>query len=207
MTTNNQNTAKQFPENYFVEKYGLSPTHSEVLAAAPYFVGDRALDVGCGRGRNALYLAQHGYQVDAFDANPHAIDVVEQIVEIEGLDAIRSSVKNLNQDPYIESEYDVIASTVVMMFLEPSTIPVLIKEMQEATKPNGINIIVSAMNTPAHPMQPDFRFGFKEGELSGYYEGWELLKYNEDVGQMHRRDAFGNLVQMQFATMIAKKTV
>ena len=206
MTTDNQNTAKQFPENYFVEKYGLSAAHSELLAATPYLVGDRALDVGCGRGRNTLYLAQHGYQVDALDANPHAVDVLEQIIELEDLSSIHTAVKNLNQNPYIELKYDVIVCTVVMMFLEPSTIPVLIKEMQAATKPGGINVIVSAMNTQAHPMQSDFRFGFKEGELSGYYEGWELLKYNEDVGQMHRRDASGNFVEMQFATMIAKKT-
>lgn len=206
MTTNNQNSTKQFPENYFVEKYGLSGTHSEVLAATPYLVGNRALDVGCGRGRNAFYLAQHGYQVDAFDANPHAIDIIQHIIELEGLESISASVRNLNQNPYIESKYDVIACTVVLMFLEPSTIPVLIKEMQAATNPGGINIIVSAMNTEAHPMQPDFRFGFKEDELRNYYEGWEFLKYNEDVGAMHRRDVYGNPVQMQFATMIAKKT-
>ena len=205
MTTDTQHSAKQFPENYFVEKYGLSPTHSEVLAATPYFVGDKALDVGCGRGRNTFYMAQHGFQVDAFDVNPHAIDIVQHIIELEGVDSVRPSVRNLNQNPYIESSYDVIACTVVMMFLEPSTIPVLIKEMQEATLPGGINIIVSAMNTPAHPMQPDFRFGFAEGEFSAYYDGWELLKYNEDVGQMHRRDAFGNFVEIQFATIIAKK--
>ena len=205
MTTDTQHSAKQFPENYFVEKYGLSPTHSEVLAATPYFVGDKALDVGCGRGRNTFYMAQHGFQVDAFDVNPHAIDIVQHIIELEGVDSVRPSVRNLNQNPYIESSYDVIACTVVMMFLEPSTIPVLIKEMQEATLLGGINIIVSAMNTPAHPMQPDFCFGFAEGELSAYYDGWELLKYNEDVGQMHRRDAFGNFVEMQFATIIAKK--
>ena len=120
--------------------------------------------------------------------------------------SISASVRNLNQNPYIESKYDVIACTVVLMFLEPSTIPVLIKEMQAATNPGGINIIVSAMNTEAHPMQPDFRFGFKEDELRNYYEGWEFLKYNEDVGAMHRRDVYGNPVQMQFATMIAKKT-
>ena len=206
MTTNNQNLPKQFPENYFVEKYGLSGTHSEVLAATPYFVGDRALDVGCGRGRNAFYLAQHGYQVDAFDANPHAIDIIQHIIEMEELGSISASIKNLNQSPYIESKYDVIVCTVVLMFLEPSTIPVLIKEMQEATNPGGINIIVSAMNTEKHPMQPDFRFGFKEDELRNYYDGWKLLKYNEDVGAMHRLDVYGNPVQMQFATMIAEKS-
>lgn len=34
----------------------------------------RALDIGCGNGRNAIYLAQHGYAVDAVDQSASAID-------------------------------------------------------------------------------------------------------------------------------------
>ncbi len=40
------------PQDYFYKKYQLSPTHSEILAATPYLQGGRALDVGCGQGRN-----------------------------------------------------------------------------------------------------------------------------------------------------------
>ena len=56
------------PQDYFYKKYQLSPTHSEILAATPYLQGGRALDVGCGQGRNALYLSQlgqQGFEVDA----------------------------------------------------------------------------------------------------------------------------------------------
>lgn len=35
--------------------------------------GGRALDVACGRGRNSLFLAAKGYQVDAVDVAPVAI--------------------------------------------------------------------------------------------------------------------------------------
>ena len=34
----------------------------------------RALDVACGAGRNALYLAEHGYAVDAVDISSVALD-------------------------------------------------------------------------------------------------------------------------------------
>lgn len=33
----------------------------------------RALDLGCGAGRNALYLAAHGFEVDAVDLSPVAV--------------------------------------------------------------------------------------------------------------------------------------
>lgn len=52
-------------ENYFSEKYGLTATHSEVLNALNYVKPGRALDLGCGGGRNALWLASQGFDVTA----------------------------------------------------------------------------------------------------------------------------------------------
>ncbi|EFB0074202.1 tellurite methyltransferase, partial [Salmonella enterica] len=37
-------------ENYFTEKYGLTRTHSDVLAAAKVVAPGRTLDLGCGNG-------------------------------------------------------------------------------------------------------------------------------------------------------------
>ena len=34
----------------------------------------RAIDLGCGEGDNAIFLAQHGFQVTAVDFSPAAID-------------------------------------------------------------------------------------------------------------------------------------
>ncbi|SUA56771.1 Tellurite resistance protein TehB [Oligella urethralis] len=96
MTQNNALSFRNLPANYFKDTYGLSLTHSELLAATPYFVGDRALDIGSGRGRNSLYLAQHGYQVDAFDVNPQAIQILDTIIEQEGIQSIRTFIKDLN---------------------------------------------------------------------------------------------------------------
>ncbi len=33
----------------------------------------KVLEAGCGEGQNAVYLAQKGYQVDAFDLSEHGI--------------------------------------------------------------------------------------------------------------------------------------
>ncbi|MBS2288081.1 tellurite methyltransferase, partial [Salmonella enterica subsp. enterica serovar Typhimurium] len=50
-----------------------------------------------------------------------------------------------------------------------------------------------------------FPFAFKPGELSNYYEGWELIKSNEEVGELHRTDANGTRIKLRFATMFARK--
>jgi len=104
-----------------------------------------------------------------------------------------------------DGEYDFILSTVVMMFLERDTIPRLIANMQRCTKPGGYNLIVAAMDTEDFPCTVGFPFAFAEGELRNYYAGWELLKYNEDVGELHKTDEQGNRIKLRFATMLARK--
>ena len=196
------------PQDYFYKKYQLSPTHSEILAATPYLQGGRALDVGCGQGRNALYLSQlgqQGFEVDAWDVNPNSLQKLQQIIDAEGIQNIYLQQRDLNADPSITGTYDFICCTVVMMFLQAKTVKPLIAQMQQATKVNGFNLIVCAMDTPNLPAQADFPFAFKTGELSALYDGWNIVKYNENVGELHRVDAEGNRIKQHFATLLAQK--
>ena len=193
------------PQDYFYKKYQLSPTHSEILAATPYLQGGRALDVGCGQGRNALYLSQHGFEVDAWDVNENSLQKLRQIIQSEQIDNIHVQQRDLNADESITGRYDFICCTVVMMFLQAHTVKPLINQMQQATNVNGFNLIVCAMDTPDIPAQPDFPFAFKQGELSALYEGWKIVKYNENVGELHRVDAQGNRIKQHFATLLAQR--
>lgn len=191
-------------ESYYSEKYGLTATHSDVLNAVKYIKPGKTLDLGCGGGRNSLYLNQKGFDVTAWDKNLMSIARLNQIIESEGLKNIVTAQVDLNQLSF-EGEYDFILSTVVMMFLDRSTIPGLITNMQRCTKSGGYNLIVAAMDTEDFPCTVGFPFAFKEGELRNYYEGWELIKYNEDVGQLHKTDEKGNRIKLRFATLLARK--
>ncbi|MDV5356718.1 tellurite resistance methyltransferase TehB [Enterobacter asburiae] len=191
-------------ENYFTEKYGMTPTHSEVLNAMNHITPGKVLDLGCGNGRNSLYLAKRGFDVTAWDKNPNSLSNLQRIREAEGLNNLHIDSADLNSLSF-EGEYDFILSTVVMMFLEATTIPGLIANMQRCTKPGGHNLIVAAMDTADYPCNVGFPFAFKEGELRNYYAGWDLLKYNEEVGELHRTDEQGNRIKLRFATLLARK--
>lgn len=191
-------------ENYYTEKYGLTRTHSDVLNAATIVSPGKTLDLGCGSGRNSLYLNQKGFDVTAWDKNPMSISNLNKIIEAEGLKNITTNNVDLNTLQF-DGEYDFILSTVVMMFLERNTIPGLIENMQRCTKAGGYNLIVAAMDTEDFPCNVGFPFAFKTGELRDYYAEWELIKYNEDVGELHKTDAQGNRIKLRFATMLARK--
>lgn len=191
-------------ENYFAETYGLTPTHSEVIAALPHLNPGKALDLGCGNGRNSLFLSQNGFDVTAWDHNPASLARLEQIAAQEGITNIHIEQRDLNQTRF-NGGYTFVLSTVVMMFLQPETIPQLIADMQASTVRDGHNLIVAAMSTDDYPCPLAFPFTFKSGELSHYYRNWHILKYNEHVGQLHKRDEQGNRISCRFATLLAQK--
>ncbi len=108
---------------------------------------------------------------------------------------------DINRASWGGADYGFIACTVTLMFLNPARVDAVIADMQERTVPGGYNLIVCAMSTEEYPCPVRFPFTFKKaGQLREAYEGWEMIKYNEDVGTMH------NGVQLQFATMLARKS-
>ncbi len=160
--------------------------------------------MGCGSGRNSLYLNLLGFDVTAVDKNNDSIGNLQQIIDKEALKGITASSYNINEAS-LDERYDFILSTVVLMFLQPERIPHIISNMQECTLPGGYNLIISAMSTDDFPCTVPFSFTFQSGELKDYYQDWAILKYNEDVGQLHKTDAQGNRIKLRFATLLAKK--
>lgn len=179
-------------------RYGMNPAHSEVVNTCQLIEPCNALDMGCSNGRNALYLSQLGFTVTAVDNNPNALGMLQSIIEQEGISNITPELYDLNRAA-LDDDYGFIACTVTLMFLDPAQVPAVIADMQAHTLPGGYNLIVCAMDTAAHPCPAPFPFTFSEGELSAAYSGWELIKYNEDLGTMH------NGAQLQFATLLARK--
>ncbi|MFI9820800.1 class I SAM-dependent methyltransferase [Streptomyces sp. NPDC052013] len=51
--------------------------------------GGRALDLGCGPGRNALYLATRGFEVDAVDLSPAAVEWARERAREMGARGVR----------------------------------------------------------------------------------------------------------------------
>ncbi|CQH05163.1 SAM-dependent methyltransferase TehB [Yersinia enterocolitica] len=191
-------------EDFYHKKYNLTPTHSEVIEAVKTVKPGKVLDLGCGSGRNSLYLNLLGFDVTAVDKNGDSISHLQQIIEQEKRLNITANTYNINEAS-LDNRYDFILSTVVLMFLQPERIPYIINNMQECTLPGGYNLIISAMSTDDFPCTVPFSFTLKSGELRHYYKDWDIIKYNEDVGQLHKTDAQGNRIKLRFATLLAKK--
>lgn len=89
----------------------------------------RALDVATGTGRNALFLAEAGYEVDAVDVSDEALAIARERADERGLEVnwIRADVAEFD----LERAYDVIT---VSYFAALDLLP----ELKEALEPGGV---------------------------------------------------------------------
>ena len=85
----------------------------------------KALDLGCGQGRNALFLAQQGFDVTAVDQNELSLEILQSIVEQEDLE-MPVGIYDINSAS-IGQTYDFIVSTVVLMFYKQIAFQLLSK--------------------------------------------------------------------------------
>ncbi|GIC78621.1 hypothetical protein FMO003_01200 [Moritella sp. F3] len=148
------------------------------------------------------YISANLVKVKAIDINPNAIDSLQSIIDQEKITNIKTQVLDINSASLGNGDtpnYGLISCTVTLMFISPANVDAVIADMHKSTQPGGYNLIVCAMSTEDNPCPVPFPFTLKTGQLRDAYAGWELIKYNEDVGTMH------NGAKLQFATMLARK--
>ena len=120
----------------------------------------RALDVACGHGRHALWLAEQGYEVFAVDRAAAAVEAVNAAGRERGL-AIAASVRDLEADDrgLAVAPFDIV---VVVHYLHRPLFPRLI----DAVAPGGVLVYETFTREQAsrgRPANPAFLL--EPGEL------------------------------------------
>lgn len=139
------------------------------------------LDVGCGEGSNAIFLAGLGHTVDAFDISAAGIEKAREIARLSG---VKVNFFRCDLGEYVfEKEYDAILSHGVLHLPERPVRDRFIGKMQEATRPGGYNVIgIFTDRLPATPDNAPFTHSlFALGELPDKYRGWELVHHQEST--------------------------
>lgn len=98
----------------------------------------KVLDFGCGAGRNAIALANEGYQVVAMDYNQNLLDIVEgKMNESAKLDI--ECIKNEGTSvPCEKNSFDRIVANGSLFFDSVDTVRDILKNLFEVLKPGGL---------------------------------------------------------------------
>lgn len=158
-------------EQHYCQIQGLDWTPAPVLVQVAEVVPPgRALDLACGAGRNALFLASLGWDVVAVDASPAAIRVLRERADAGGL-RVDGRVADLETGAFViePGGYDLICD---FFYLQRD----LFAPMREGVRPGG----AFAAEIHLRDEQPH-RFVLDPGELRREFEGWKILYYSESV--------------------------
>lgn len=136
----------------------------------------RALDLACGAGRNALYLAGLGWDVVAVDSAAAAIRIIRVQAAERGL-AVDARVAGLETDAFtIEpGGYDLICD---FFYLQRELFPYI----REGVKSGGVFVAEIHLRD-----QNCHRFVLEPGELRAEFAGWKVLYYSETVRRENDR--------------------
>jgi SAM-dependent methyltransferase len=99
----------------------------------------RALDLACGEGRNALWLAERGWRVTAVDFSQVAIDKGRRIAAERGLDVDFAVADLLEFDPG-EERYDL----VIVFYLQVTAgeLATVLRRAARSLAPGGTFLLV-----------------------------------------------------------------
>jgi SAM-dependent methyltransferase len=147
----------------------------------PALPGVRALDIACGCGRDAVYLALQGWEVEAWDRLPDALNRANDL-------ARRSGVRLMTRRKDVEREPSIAAQTFDLIccfnFLHRPLMPVIAR----AIRPGGLVVY----ETFVHPQRELFgkptgdAHLLKPGELAACFTGWNVLISREGLGGPRR---------------------
>jgi tellurite methyltransferase len=147
----------------------------------------RALDLACGAGRHAVFLAERGWQVTAVDASIAGIELARNEASKRGLN-VDWRVADLERDEFeIEAEgYDLVA---LFYYLQRDLFP----RIRGGVRRGGTIVAAIHMVDQAPDMRPpNPAFLLRPGELREEFSGWEILHYYEGApteGGHQRRTA------------------
>lgn len=151
------------------------PSPSEVLRQNLHLLPAQgtALDLACGRGANAICLAENGLTVSAWDISASALEHLATKANEKKLDINLEPRDISKQAPELNS-FDII---VVSNFLERK----LIDDIRKAIKPNGLifyqTFIKDKVSTTG-PNNPDYLLD--KNELLHFFNDWKLIFYREE---------------------------
>ena len=173
--------------------------HSELLIP-----GGSALAVADGEGRNSVWLAERGMQVDAFDISPIGVEKARQLA-LAANATVNFNVSDCDEWEWQPDHYDLVVA-IFIQFADPESRTRLFKRMMESLKPGGLLLLQGYT-----PKQLDYKTGgpprldhlYTEDLLRAEFSGMDIIELEsyDDV----LREGTQHSGQSALVGLVAKK--
>ena len=203
----------RFEEAAWEERYRSAPKvwsgspNQQLVAEAADLTPGRALDVGCGEGADAIWLAERGWRVTAVDISRTALQRAQARADTAGVaDRIEWIHADLRSQPPAEGAYGLVSSQY--LHLPPEARRKVFASLAGAVAPGGTLLIVGHhpkdLRTTAH------RFHFPQAmytadELVTYLDRDEWNVVAAEDRTRSARDHDGREVTVRDAVLVARR--
>lgn len=218
-------SSEYFDSRYAEEEFywGEQPNLLVPLISSHLEPGSRVLVIGCGEGRDAIFLARLGFDVVATEIASAGLEKAGRLAEGNGC-----KLQLINLDAHLSHDhlgvFDGLMSMNVIQLLNPDRIAERITYFQSRVRSGGIVAVqvftvddpnyLECLKSSMQPMGPltyehpkrkyPIRF-FDRGELASYFEGWEFIHYHEGLLWDKPHGIQSVFHQHGFAQIIARK--
>lgn len=132
--------------------FGTEPNAWLREQAGVWAPGQRVLCVADGEGRNSVWLAAHGLQVDAFDIAEAGVAKARRLAAQHGVQ-VKFQVADCDGFAWPQAAYDGVAA-IFIQFADPALRERLFARMQQCLKPGGVLVLQGYT-----PKQLEYRTG------------------------------------------------
>ena len=154
----------------------------KLIALKPPRPGMKVLDIGCGEGKDAVYMAKKGYTVTAFDLTESGIAKTKRLAEDNRV-RIKAYVDDINTFE-TDERFDIIYSSGTLQYLQKDKIQPFFMKIMKMTNPHGLNYFNVFVEKPFIAPAPDWdkeESLWQTGELFSWYTDWKIHYIDETI--------------------------
>lgn len=180
--------------------FGTAPNAFLASQAPRLKRGMSALCVADGEGRNSVWLAEQGLEVEAFDFSPIGVDKARRLAAARGV-SVRYEVASVYEWRWPAAAFDVVAA-IFVQFADPPMRRFMFERMAQALEPGGLLLIEGYT-----PKQLEFGTGgpkqldqlYTEELLRASFPGFavlELRQYEAELDEGSRHQGFSAVIDL-----------
>lgn len=167
---------QDFWETFYAEGRGRwsGRVNTSLAAEAADLPPGRALDLGCGQGADAIWLAQRGWTVTGVDVSGEALRVAAEAAQDAGVaEAITWERRDL-ADGLPAGPFDLVTSAYLHSPVELPRAEIL-RAAADAVAPGGTLLTIAHARSPEHHHDDLPTLEELEAELAAATGGWKVV--------------------------------
>jgi tellurite methyltransferase len=150
----------------------------------------KALDIATGEGRNAIFLSQNGFDVEAVDISKMGLRKARKLAKEMGVKILTFDV-DLDTYQIKKGQYDLIAN---FYFLKRSLIPKIKKGLKKGGRVIFETYVLEHRNLGTGGPK-ETKYFLKPNELLRLFDGFRILRYREGIfREGGKRKAIASLI-------------